>query len=135
MKKWQKVSLCLIFIIAIINFIIVINMNKQHGYYIGKIESMEKKDGITTVEISPIQSNRYFASEIKANHKIEFAEDITISGLSDRNKKRKELYMGQLGEAIENLKVGDSILFKVKNYDKNDYKLEIDELAVDLTLE
>lgn len=34
---------------------------------------------------------------------------------------------------IDNLKTGDSIIFKVRNYDKNDYKIEIDELAVDLT--
>lgn len=138
MKKRKKVFLCFIFIITIINFILVININninKQRGYYIGKIESMEKKDGITTVDVSHILSNRYFASEIKENHKIEFADDIGISGLSDRNEKRKQLYLGQLGETIENLEVGDSIIFKVKNYDKNDYKLEIDELAVDLTLE
>lgn len=134
MKKRQKILLCSLFIITIINLILIININKQHGYYIGKIESMVKKDGITTVEVSPIQSNRYFASEIKTNHKIEYADDIGISGLSDRNEKRKELYLGQLGEAIENLKVGDSIMFKVKNYDKNNYKLEINELAVDLTL-
>jgi len=134
MKKWQKIFLCFLFIITIICFILVINMNKQHDYYVGKIESMEKKDGITTVVVSPIVSNRNFESEIKENHKIEYADDIVISGLSDRNKKRKELYMGQLGEAIENLKVGDSIIFKVQSYDKNDYKLEIDELAVDLTL-
>lgn len=134
-KKSHKVFLCFIFIITIINCILVININKQHGYYIGKIESIENKDGITTVEVSPIHSNRYFASEIKANHKIEYADDIRISGLRDRNKERKELYLGQLGEAIENLKVGDSIIFKAKSYDKNDYKLEIDELAVDLTIE
>jgi hypothetical protein len=104
-------------------------------YYIGKIESMNRKDGLTTVEVSPIQSNRNFAHEIKANHKIEYADDIGVSGLLDRNKKRKELYLGQLGEEIENLKVGDPVIFKVKNYDREDYKLEIDELAVDLTLE
>jgi hypothetical protein len=68
-------------------------------------------------------------------HKIEYADNIGISGLRDRNKERKKLYLGQLGEAIESLKAGDSILFKVKNYDKKDYKLEIRELAVDLTLE
>lgn len=138
MEKRQKIIIWFIFIITIINFITVINannVNKQHGYYIGKIESMVKKDGITTVDVSPIQSNRHFASEIKANHKIEYADGISISGLKDRNKKRKELYLGQLTEAIENLKVGDSIIFKVKSYDKNDYKLEIDQLAVDLTLE
>lgn len=137
MKKKQKVFFCFIFIITIIIYIIVIviNINNQHGFYIGKIESIEKKEGITTVIVSPIQSNRNFAAEIKANHKIEYADDIGIAGLRDRNKKRKEPYLGQLGEAIENLKVGDSIIFKVKKYDKDDYKLETDELAVDLTLE
>jgi len=136
MKKSQKVLLCFIVIITIINIILlIINFKKQQVYYIGKIESMVKNDGITTVELSPIKSNRNFISEIKANHRIEYADNIGISGLADRNKKRKELYLGQLGETIDNLKVGDSIIFKVKNYDKNDYKLEIDELAVDLSLE
>ncbi len=138
MKKRQKIFLILIFILTIFNcmlFIVNININKQNGYFIGKIESIDKKDGITTVEISPIKSTRNFASEIKANHKIEYADNISISGLRERNKDRKELYLGQLGEEIENLKIGDSIIFKVKNYSKNDYKLEIDELAVDLTLE
>jgi hypothetical protein len=138
MKKGRKITLCFIFVVAMINFILIININninKRHGYYIGKIESIEKSDEVTAVNISPIQSNRHFASEIKANHKIEFANDIGISGLKDRNKKSKELYLGQLGETVENLKAGDSIIFKVVNYDKNDYNLEIDELAVDLTLE
>jgi hypothetical protein len=118
-----------------LNAVLVININRQRGYYIGRIESMSKKDGLTTVEVSPIQSTRYFASEIKVHHKIEYADDIGISGLSDPNKKHKKLYLGQLGEVVENLKVGDTILFKVRNYDKNNDKLEIDELAVDLTLE
>ena len=135
MKKKQKIFLCLIFIITITNSILFINMNKKNEYYIGKIESMNKKDSITTVEVFPIQSNLSFASKIKANHKIEYADNIRISGLTDKNKKRKELYLGQLGENIENLKVGDSIIFKVKNYDREDYKLEIDELAVDLSSE
>ena len=131
----RKVLLYFILVLMIINFIIVININKQNSFYIGKIESMENKDGITTVVVSPTQSSRHFTSEIKANHKIEYADNIRISGLKDKNKNRKELYLGQLGEAIEKLNVGDSIIFKVKGYDKNDYKLEIDELAVDLTLE
>ncbi len=135
MKKSHKVIPILIFIVVITNCIVLLNINKQNNYYIGKIESMEKKDGITTVDVSPIKSNRHFTSEIKANHKIEYADNIMISGLKDRNKKRKELYLGQLGEEIENLKVGDSIIFKVKNYNKNDYKLDINELAVDLTME
>lgn len=134
-KKSPIIFFCFMLFMAMINIILVINSNKQNGYYIGKIESMEKKAGITTVEVSPIHSNRYFASEIEANHKIEYADDIMISGLRDRNKERKELYLGQLGEAIEKLNVGDSIIFKVKRYDKNDYKLDIDNLAVDLTIE
>ncbi len=133
MKK-KQILFVFIFIISIINLIFVININK-HDYYIGKIESMEKKDGITTVVVSPTQSNRSFTSEIKAKHKIEYPDNITIVGLKDRNKKRKELYLGQLGETIENLKASDFIIFKAKNYDKNDYKLEIDELVVDLTID
>jgi hypothetical protein len=127
-----------VLILSIVNLFMVINnynINKQRGYYIGKIESIEHKDEITTVEVSPISSNRYFIHKIKKNHKIQYAENIGITGLKAPNKEGKELYLGQLGETIENLKVGDSIVFKVRYYDKNDYKLEIDELAVDLTLE
>ena len=134
MKK-RQVLIIIILIISIINFILIINTKKPHDYYIGKIERMEKKDGITTLVVSPTESNRSFTSEIKEKHEIEYADHISIAGLKDRNKKRKDLYLGQLRETIENLIVGDSIIFKVKNYDKNNYKLEIDELAVDLTLD
>ena len=133
MKKRQRFFLYFVIVIAIINFVLIFNINKERGYYIGKIESMASKDDVTTVIVSPIPSNRRFASEIKANHKIEYADNIMISGLADPNKKRKELYLGQLGEMIDNLNTGDSIIFKARNYDKNDYKIEIDELAVDLT--
>ncbi len=133
MKKRQGFFLYFAIVIVIINFVLIFNINKDRGYYIGKIESMERNDNVTTVIVSPIPSNRRFASEIKASHKIEYADNIMISGLADSNKKRKDLYLGQLGEMIDNLKVGDSIIFKVKNYDKNDYKIGIDELAVDLT--
>ena len=133
MKKRQRFFLYFVIVIAIINLVLIFNINKERGYYIGKIESMENKDNVTTVIVSPIPSNRRFASEIKANHKIEYADNIMISGLADPNKKRKELYLGLLGEMIDNLKTGDSIIFKARNYDKNDYKIEIDELAVDLT--
>ena len=38
---------------------------------------------------------------------------------------------------VKNLKVGDTIIFKVENngYNENEYNLEIDGLAFDLTLE
>ncbi len=135
MKKSDKILICLTSIIVIINSILLININKQQDYYIARIESMEKKDGITTASITPIESNRSFASEIKAKHQIEYADDIGITGLKERNKKGKEIYLGQLGKTIENLKSGDSILFKVNKYNKNDYKIRIDHLAVDLTLD
>jgi hypothetical protein len=137
-NKIMKKRHAFILILTMINLILVINIyniNKQRGYYIGRIESMDPKDGITTVEVSPVSSNRYFISEIKANHQIEYADDIGISGLSDPRKKSKRHKLGGLGEAIDNLKVGDTIIFKAKNFDKNKYNLEIDELAVDLTLE
>lgn len=134
-KSFLKYFMLVLVLVNLFSAINMYNLNKQRGYYIGKIESIEHKDEITTVEVSPITSNRYFANEIKSNHKIEYADNIVISGLRDRNKDRKKLYLGQLGEAIENLKVGDTIIFKARNYDKNNYKLEIDELAVDLTLE
>ena len=134
MKK-KQVFIIIIFTISIFNLILAINNKKPHDYYIGKIESIEKKDGITTLVVSPTLSNRSFTSEIKEKHEIEYADSIRIVGLKDRNKKRKDLYLGQLGETVDNLIIGDSIIFKVKNYDKNNYVLEIDELAVDLTLD
>lgn len=138
MKKGQKIFLCFIFTVAMINLLLLIvinNSNKQKDYYIGKTESMEKKDGISSVEVSPVSSNRSFLSEIKVNHKIEFASEIGIVGLREKNRKMKELYLGQLKNEIDRLKVGDSIIFKVKNYNENDMKLEIDKLAVDITLD
>lgn len=135
MKRIYKILLCAVFIVTIVNSIFVISTKKQNNYYVGKIESIEKKDGITTVNISPIKSSRNFASEIKANHQIEYADNIGILGLKERDKEKKESYLGQLGESIANLKAGDSILFKATNYDKDNYKLKIDELAVDLTAE
>jgi ribosomal protein S6 len=118
----------------------VYNINKQrNGYYIGKIESMNEKDGITTMKVSPILSKRKFAYEIKANHQIEYkTEHINITGLREqRSKNFKEVKLGELGEIIKNLKVGDNIIFKIKSgvYDKNEYNLKAGELAVDLTLE
>lgn len=125
----------IICIVSVVNLVITINIKKRTGYYIGKIESMEKKDGSTIVEILPIESQRRFVNEIKANHKIEYDDDIMISGLRDKGKDRKELYLGQLEEVIDSLAVGDSIIFKASYYHKDDYKIAIDELAVDLTLD
>ncbi len=122
-------------IVIMISSMIVININKRNGYYIGKIESIQKNNEVNTLIISPIKDNPNFTSEIKTEHKIEYKDDITIVGLKEKFKKRKELYMGQLDEIIDNLKVGDSIIFKVKSYDKGNYRLDITELAVDLTLD
>jgi len=129
------IFLAIINLIIIINIFNIYNINKQRDYYIGRIESMDQKDDITAVKISPISSNRYFISEIKGNHQIEYKDNVRISGLSHPRKESKGHKLGGLGEAIDNLKVGDTIIFKANNYDKNRYNLEIDELAVDLTLE
>lgn len=45
--------------------------------------------------------------------------------------------MGELREMLKNLKVGDSVIFNIKNneYDKNEYNLQINGLAFDMTLE
>lgn len=134
------IILTLIMISSIIVNINVYHINKQrNGYYIGKIESMNEKDGITTMEVSPISSKCKFAYEIKANHRIEYKTDhINISGLSDQGSKNsKSVRLGELGEIIKNLKVGDTVIFKTKDsgYDKGMYNLKVSELAVDLTLE
>ncbi|TDT62795.1 hypothetical protein [Fonticella tunisiensis] len=141
MKKRKAFLKYFILILAISNLIIAIsrfNIHKQRGYYIGKIESINQKDGIATMEVSPISSRRYFISEIKANHQIKYKLDsISVSGIADPNKKHKIPKLGELGEMVKKFKVGDTIIFKVANnhYDKNEYILEIEELAVDLTLE
>lgn len=129
--------LCLF--IAINNFNISRqNLNEQDkGYYIGKIESIKQNDKITTVEISPVPSSRYFISEIDAIHKIEYELDkMSVAGIADPHKKHKTLRLGELGELAAQFKVGDTIIFHLadKQYDKNNYNLRIDKLAVDLTL-
>lgn len=130
------IILTIINVIIIINIFNIYNIKKQRSYYIGRIESMDYKDGFTSVKISPVSSNRYFISEVKANHHIEYADNIGISGLSDQSKNSRRLKLGELGETIDKLKVGDTIIFKVENgYDKNKYNFEVDELSVDLTLE
>ncbi|MBU3113694.1 hypothetical protein [Clostridium lacusfryxellense] len=131
-----------ILMIAIITLILTMNnlniIKKDRLYYTGKIESINQKHGTTTVEVSPVSSNRYFITEIKANHQIEYKLDsITVSGLSDPIKDFKRVKMGELGELVTKFKVGDTIIFKVvnKDYDKNEHNLKINELAVDRTLE
>lgn len=138
----MKKKYYILVIIVIINLVLAINlynMSKQsRDYFTGRIERMYAKDGITTVEVSPVSSKRYFISEIKANHQIKYKLDsISISGLSDPIKNHKKLKMGELGQLVTKYKVGDSIIFKVanKSYDKNEYNLKIDELAIDQTLE
>lgn len=120
------------------------NLNNQvkfkgYGYYIGKIESMNQKNGITTMEVSPTSSSREFISEIKSNHQIEYSLDtVSVKGLKDpKTKNYKRLKIGELSEMIKNVKAGDTIIFKIKNndYDKNEYNLQIDALAFDMTLE
>lgn len=43
MKKKKTFLLFFMLIIIIVNLIFVININKKNGYYIGKIESIDKK--------------------------------------------------------------------------------------------
>ena len=93
MKKRHTFLKYFILIITIINVVLAINMynmSKHRGYYTGKIESISQKDGITTVEVSSVSSNRYFISEIKANHQIKYADNIGISGLSAQEAKTPE---------------------------------------------
>lgn len=148
MIKKRVPLLQIILLIVSINLLIVsintYNLNKQikfkgYGYYIGKIESMNQKDGITTMEVSPTSSNREFISEIKANHQIEYSSDtVTVTGIKDpKIKNHKRLKMGELSEMVKKIKSGDTVIFKIKNndYDKNEYNLQIDGLAFDTTLE
>lgn len=146
-KKSVSLSQIILLIVSIsllINGIIMYNQNKQikfkgYGYYIGKIQSMYNKDGVTVLEVSPISSNREFISETKANHQIEYSTDkVNVAGIRDpKVKNYKRLKMGELREMVNNIKVGDTIIFiiKNKNYDKNEYNLQIDGLAFDMTLE
>lgn len=148
MIKKRVPLLQIILLIVSINLLIVsintYNLKKQvkfkgYGYYIGKIESMNQKDGITTMEVSPTSSNREFISEIKANHQIEYSSDtVTVTGIKDpKVKNYKRLKMGELSEMVKKIKAGDTVIFKIKNddYDKNEYNLQINGLAFDTTLE
>lgn len=137
----------LLLIVAILSLIIAINnfntskhnISKQDtGYYIGKIESIKQNDKITTVEVSPVPSNRYFISEIDANHQLEYELDkISVAGISDPHKEHKTFKFGELKELAAKFKTGDAIIFHLADiqYDKNNYNLKIDRLAIDLTLE
>lgn len=140
---WQ-INLLIVSISLIIVSFYTYSLNKQvkfkgYGYYIGKIESMIQKDGITKLEVSPTSSNREFISEIKANHKIEYSADrVAVAGIKDpKIKSFKRLKMGELSEMVKSIKVGDNVIFKIKNndYHKDEINLQIDELAFDMTLE
>ena len=148
MIKKRVPLLQIILLIVSINLLIVsistYTLNNQvkfkgYGYYIGKIESMNQKDGITTMEVSPTSSSREFISEIKADHQIKYSLDtVSVKGIKDpKTKNYRRLKMGELSEMIKNVKAGDTIIFKIKNndYDKNEYTLEIDALAFDTALE
>jgi hypothetical protein len=139
MKKKHTFLEFLILILAISSLLFAINnynTSKQKGYYNGKIEYIKQTNNITIMEVSPIPSKRYFISEIKANHQIKFSDSIGISGLKDpKRQNARKLGLGGLKNEIANLNVGDTIIFKDDNYQKNKYELEIDSLAVDLTLD
>ncbi len=112
--------------------------NQSKGYYICKVEKISESGEITRVDISPVSSKRYFISEIKVKHQIKYKSDeISISGIGHPRKEKRTLKLGELDEIVREFKVGDTIIFylKDKRYDKNEYVLEIDGLAVDLTLE
>lgn len=142
-SSWQ-----IILLIAAINLLLIsinnYNRTKQvnlkgYGYYIGKIESMNQRDGITTMEVLPTFSGREFISEIKSKHKIEYALDtISVKGIVDpKAKDYKRLKIGELSEMLKNVKADDTIIFKIKNedYDESEYNLSIDAIAFDRTLE
>ena len=78
-------------------------------------------------------------NKIKSNHKLEFNDSISISGLRSRGKERKDLSAGAWAKMADNLisnfKVGDSIIFEVTSYDKDSYKLDITDLAIDISVQ
>lgn len=147
LKKHVSLNQIILLITSITLLVVSINtynLSKQvkfkgYGYYIGKIESMNQKDDITTIEVSPASSNREFISEIKTTHQIEYLTDkVTATGIKDpKAKNYKRLKMGELREMVKNVKTGDTIIFKIKDndYNKNEYNLQIDGLAFDMTLE
>lgn len=143
MRK-EKKNKKLILINLLSGFMIIstifININNfKNGYFIGKIDSITKADDTNIVEVSPIKSTSSFARKIRANHKIEFEDSIRISGLTSRGKERIEFspraWAEMADNLIDDLEVGDSIIFKVNNYDKDNYKLDISELAMDLAVD
>ena len=90
MKNNKRLFVIFVLFLVVINLFITIKINRKNGFYIGKIESIERNEDLTTLVLSPIDSNRNFAHEIKANHKIEYTNSITISGLKEKFKEKQE---------------------------------------------
>ena len=136
-QKFSLINLITAFIFLFV-FLIIFN-NLKPSYYIGKIESITKNDDTNIVEVSPIKSTATFARKIKSNHKLEFNDSISISGLRSRGKEKKDLSAGAWAKMADNLisnfKVGDSIIFEVTSYDKDSYKLDITDLAIDISVQ
>ena len=136
-KKFILINLITTFI-CIVLFFFTIN-NLKSNYYIGQIESITKNDDTNIVEVSPMKSTSTFARKIKSKHKLEFNDSISISGLRSRGKEKKDLSAGAWSKMADNLisnfKVGDSIIFEVTSYDKDSYKLDITDLAIDISVQ
>ena len=136
-KKFILINLITTFI-CIVLFFFTIN-NLKPSYYIGQIESITKNDDTNIVEVSPMKSTSTFARKIKSKHKLEFNDSISISGLRSRGKEKKDLSAGAWSKMADNLisnfKVGDSIIFEVTSYDKDSYKLDITDLAIDISVQ
>lgn len=141
-EKKLKFVIYIILTLSMICLIIVdismYNMNQQKlGYYAGRIKSVDRSNGITTVEIFPVSSKRKYISEIKEDHQIKYeADHINIAALKDPSSKNfKKVKMGELRGIVKGFKAGDVLIFKVDHFDKNKYNLEVKELVVDLTLD
>lgn len=128
----------LLYLMLIANLLfLVINftlLNSQRVYYIGKIETIELGIDETVYGISPVPSPRYFIKPIKAAHVIHY-DNSNISGLSDPLKDSKKLRMGELNDMVKGLKVGDSLIVRIEDYDPGKTSYNVSEIAFDLTVD
>lgn len=115
----------------VINFTL---LNSQRVYYIGKIDTIELRVDETVYGISPVPSTRYFIKPIKAEHTIHY-DNSNISGFSDPLKDSKKLRMGELSDMVKGLKVGDSLIVRIEDYDPGKTSYNVSEIAFDLTVD
>ncbi|PKM52571.1 MAG: hypothetical protein CVV02_00090 [Firmicutes bacterium HGW-Firmicutes-7] len=109
---------------------------KTEAYYIGEVISVTERNQMTTIEVSPTSSKHKDIFEIKKNYQLVYNVDkITISARNEpSNNEHKQLEMGELRDIVENIKIGETLVFKIKDISQDDeIELEISEIVVYLS--